>query len=99
MVNATANYRETDLDLIFGGSYSTYDGDHFGEVIWARQFAENASIRDQYYFGNGKKTDFSVFAKATYTLNSKIDIFGDLQLRNVGYKTTGFTSDLDHYVD
>ena len=41
-----------------------------------------------------KKTDFSVFAKATYTLNSKIDIFGDLQLRNVGYKTSGITSDL-----
>ena len=94
VINATANYIESDLDLTFGGSYSTYDGDHFGEVIWARQFAENASIRDQYYFGNGKKTDFSLFAKATYTLNSKIDVYGDLQFRNVGYKTTGITSDL-----
>ncbi len=94
VINATANYRNSNLDLIFGGSYSTYDGDHFGEVIWARQFAKNASIRDQYYFGNGQKTDFSVFAKATYTLNSKIDIFGDLQLRNIGYKTSGLTSDL-----
>ena len=94
VINATANYRDSNLDLIFGGSYSTYDGDHFGEVIWARQFAKNASIRDQYYFGNGQKTDFSVFAKATYTLNSKIDIFGDLQLRNIGYKTSGLTSDL-----
>ena len=27
-------------------------------------------------------------------MNSKIDIFGDLQFRNVGYKTTGLTSDL-----
>ena len=94
VVNATVNYRDSELDLTFGGSYSNYDGDHFGEVIWAKQFAENTSIRDQYYFGNGKKTDFSVFAKATYTLNSKVDIFGDLQLRNVGYKTSGLTSDL-----
>ena len=94
VINATANYSEPDLDLIFGGSYSTYDGDHFGEVIWARQFASNTSIRDRYYFGNGKKTDFSVFAKATHTLNSKIDVFYDLQLRNVGYKTSGITSDL-----
>ena len=39
VINATANYRDSNLDLIFGGSYSTYDGDHFGEVIWARQFA------------------------------------------------------------
>ena len=94
VVNAAVNYEAATLDLILGGSYSTYDGDHYGEIIWARQFSENASIRDQYYFGNGRKTDFSVFAKATYTLTSKIDIFGDLQFRNVGYKTTGLTSDL-----
>ena len=96
VVNAAVNYEAAALDLILGGSYSTYDGDHYGEIIWARQFSENASIRDQYYFGNGRKTDFSVFAKATYTLTSKIDIFGDLQFRNVGYKTTGLTSDLVH---
>ena len=96
VINATANYKKLDLDLVFGGSYSNYDGDHFGEVIWARQFASESSIRDQYYFGNGKKTDFSAFAKATYTLNSKIDVYGDLQLRNVGYKTSGLTSDLEN---
>ena len=96
VINATANYKESDLNLIVGGSYSNYDGDHFGEVIWARQFASETSIRDQYYFGNGKKTDFSAFAKATYTLNSKIDVYGDLQLRNVGYKTSGLTSDLEN---
>ena len=96
VINATANYKESDLNFIVGGSYSNYDGDHFGEVIWARQFASETSIRDQYYFGNGKKTDFSAFAKATYTLNSKIDVYGDLQLRNVGYKTSGITSDLEN---
>jgi len=94
VVNATAHYRDSEIDLTFGGSYSTYDGDHFGEVIWAKQFTDNASIRDRYYFGNGKKTDLSAFVKTTYSLNSKIDIFGDLQLRSVGYKTTGITSDL-----
>ena len=94
VINATVNYSESDLDLVFGGSYSNYDGDHFGEVIWARQFASETSIRDRYYFGNGKKTDFSAFAKATYALNSEIDVYGDLQLRNVGYKTSGLTSDL-----
>ena len=96
VINATANYKESDVDLVFGGSYSDYDGDHFGEVIWASQFASNASLGNRYYFGNGKKTDFSVFAKATYTLNSKIDVYGDLQLRNVGYKTSGLTSDLEN---
>jgi iron complex outermembrane receptor protein len=53
--NASANYKKNNLNMTFSGSFSTYSGDHFGEVIWARQFGENASIRDRYYQGNGKK--------------------------------------------
>ena len=64
VINATANYKESDVDLVFGGSYSDYDGDHFGEVIWASQFASNASLGNRYYFGNGKKTDFSALCKS-----------------------------------
>ena len=91
VVNANANYKNNELDLTFGGSYSSYDGDHFGEVIWA-EFASNSNIRDRYYEGNGKKKDGSVFAKATYRVNDKISLYGDLQFRFVSYKTTGLTS-------
>ena len=92
--NASTNYQSSKLNMTFSSSYSTYSGDHFGEVIWARQFGENYSIRDQYYKGNGRKKDFSIFLKASYFLNKKLEFYGDLQLRNVGYKTKGFTSDL-----
>lgn len=92
--NASANYQSSKLNMTFSSSYSTYSGDHFGEVVWARQFGKNSSIRDRYYDGNGKKTDFSVFTKASYFFNKKIEFYGDLQLRNVGYKTKGYTSDL-----
>jgi len=92
--NASTNYQSSKLNMTFSSSYSTYSGDHFGEVIWARQYGENYSIRDQYYKGNGRKKDFSIFLKASYFLNKKLEFYGDLQLRNVGYKTKGFTSDL-----
>ncbi|MDZ7612366.1 MAG: TonB-dependent receptor plug domain-containing protein [Flavobacteriaceae bacterium] len=36
VMNALANYSKSNLDLVFGSSYSLYDGDHFGEVIWAQ---------------------------------------------------------------
>ena len=94
VLNASTNYQSSKLNMTFSSSYSTYSGDHFGEVIWARQFGENSSIRDQYYKGNGRKKDFSIFLKASYFLNKKLEFYGDLQLRNVGYKTKGFTSDL-----
>ena len=98
VLNASVNYQSTDLNMTFSSLYSTYSGDHFGEVIWARQFGKNASIRDRYYEGNGRKTDFSIFTKASYLLNEKTELYGDLQLRNVGYKTIGLTSDLVNMV-
>ncbi len=99
VVNANANYKDDNLNLIFGGSYSHYDGDHFGEVIWA-EFASQTEIRDRYYDGNSKKNDLSIFSKANYRLNEKVSLYGDLQVRNVTYKTTGTTSDIiDFEVD
>ncbi|GAK92596.1 thiamin-regulated outer membrane receptor Omr1 [Nonlabens ulvanivorans] len=91
--NASANYKNRNLDMIFGTSISHYDGDHYGEVIWAR-FASQSNIRDRYYDGNGKKNDFSLFSKATYKLNDRVQLYGDLQVRNVNYSTSGITSDL-----
>ena len=93
VINASANYKNNDLDMIFGGSLSHYDGDHFGEVIWA-EFASQSDIRDRYYDGNSLKNDLSVFTKANYKLNDRISLYADLQVRNVSYKTYGTTSDL-----
>ena len=93
VLNASLNYNYENLNLILSGSYSNYIGDHFGEVIWARNFDDNYSIRDRYYEGNGKKNDLSFFTKVSYRLKD-ILIYGDLQLRKINYKTSGITSDL-----
>ena len=94
VLNASTNYNSSKLNLMFNTSYSTYSGDHFGEVIWARNFSKSSSIRDRYYDGNGKKTDFSLFAKGSLILNNAFEFYADFQLRNINYKTTGYTSDL-----
>lgn len=91
--NASANYKTSTLDMIFGTSISHYNGDHFGEVIWAK-FASQSDIRDRYYEGNAKKNDFSVFSKANFKLNERVQLYGDLQLRNVNYETSGIASNL-----
>ena len=99
VINANANYKDDNLNLLFGGSLSHYDGAHFGEIIWAR-YASQTEIRDRYYDGNSLKNDISGFAKANYRLSEKFSLYGDLQLRNVTYKTFGNTSDLvDFEVD
>ena len=92
VANFNVNYKNDKLDIITGISYSNYTGDHFGEVIWAQQFASNANIRDRYYFSDAKKIDFSIFSKTTYQINEKFNAYLDLQGRFVNYETKGLTS-------
>ena len=93
VLNASVNYKDDNLNLSSGVFYSSYHGEHFGEIIWS-QYASNSQIRDRYYEGDGDKYDFSAFAKATYQLNNKLSLFGDLQFRSVNYDTSGISSDL-----
>ncbi|WP_054852111.1 TonB-dependent receptor domain-containing protein [Olleya sp. ITB9] len=97
VLNANVNYTDDKLNLSSGLFYSSYHGDHFGEVIWS-QYASNSQIRDHYYDSDGDKYDFSTFAKANYQLNSKLSLFADLQFRSVNYDTSGINSDLELFV-
>ncbi|SDR82459.1 iron complex outermembrane recepter protein [Formosa sp. Hel1_31_208] len=96
VINASANYKNNNLDLIFGTSISHYNGDHFGEVIWA-EFASQSDIRERYYEGNAKKNDVSVFSKANFRLNERVKLYGDIQVRHVNYETSGIASNLANF--
>ncbi|AIZ40665.1 TonB-dependent receptor [Cellulophaga baltica] len=84
----SANYRKEKVDLILGGGWNKYEGDHFGEVIWAR-YASTSNIRDRYYDDNSTKSDFNIFSKINYKLDDQWSLFGDLQYRTVGYQANG----------
>ena len=96
--NSSLNFIKNKIDLTISSSYSSYVGDHFGEVIWARTFSSNGKIRDRYYEGLGEKKDLSFFTKLLYSINEKIEFYSDLQYRNVKYNTSGTTSDLVNMV-
>lgn len=93
VINANAVYKNNQLEITSGAFYSTYKGDHFGKVIWAR-FASDSEIRDRYYFSDATKDEFTVFSKATFRINNKWQLFADLQGRFINYETGGITSDL-----
>ena len=94
VVNFNTNYKTDKLNFISGVSYSDYTADHYGEVIWGSDLAADVNIRDRYYFSDAKKTDLSVFAKATFDITDKLIGYVDVQGRFVGYQTKGITSDI-----
>ncbi|WP_372975850.1 TonB-dependent receptor, partial [Muriicola sp.] len=76
------------VKFILGGGYNWYEGDHFGEVIWAR-LAPSADLRDRYYDDTSRKTDLNLYAKANYQWTDRWSFYGDLQVRSVNYQADG----------
>ena len=89
----SANYKVDKLDVILGGGWNRYEGDHFGKVIWAR-YASTSELGDHYYDDFSTKNDGNVFAKVNYQLFEKLSVYGDLQYRNVQYKANGWDTGL-----
>ncbi len=92
-ITFSTQYVFPKLDLTLGGSYNTYDGNHFGEVIWT-QFAFNTQPNYEWYRGKGVKKDFALYAKAIYELYEELYLYGDLQYRNIDYSIEGIDDDL-----
>ncbi|WP_237685946.1 TonB-dependent receptor [Flagellimonas profundi] len=84
----SATYNSDNLELILGGGYNEYKGDHFGEIIWA-EYAGNSEIRDRYYDDTSTKTDFNMYTKANFKLTDQWSLFGDVQYRGVTYQANG----------
>jgi len=81
------------LAFAVGGGYNSYFGRHFGRVMWA-QYASNSEIDHQYYYQTANKNDGNIYFKTNYKPVSNLNIFVDLQVRNVDHRFLGFVDSL-----
>lgn len=95
---AVANLRwEKDVwEVHAGGGWNIYLGDHYGKIVWASLPAA-VSPGQEYYRGDGRKTDGNIFVKTSTKLGAGLTAFGDLQYRLVNYYTQGRDNDLRPY--
>ncbi|MCW0484465.1 TonB-dependent receptor [Gaoshiqia sediminis] len=87
------NYEQDKSAFTFGGGYNVYDGDHFGQVIWAQYMGENEKDHE-WYRGTGLKKDFNLFGKYNYQLTEALSLYADLQYRHINYDIDGIDDDL-----
>ena len=88
------NYDPTKkLNINLGGGINNYEGDHFGEVIWA-QFASSSFPRENYYESSSQKLDANIYLKTNYIVNDKLSVMADLQVRRIIYTAKGTDNDL-----
>ncbi|MGB4969880.1 MAG: TonB-dependent receptor [Saprospiraceae bacterium] len=79
--------------LIPGISYSSYNGDHFGDVSWV-DLANYSFKKNKYYENTGIKNEFSFSIKSKHQISSKLNLNFDFQTRFVDYKIHGILDNL-----
>lgn len=88
------NYTKNNWDATLGGGWNRYDGDHFGEVIWAEVSPVPHEYR--YYYNNGDKRDFNIYAKANHSFTESVSGYLDLQYRTISYAAKGLENKGDY---
>lgn len=83
------NYKDEKVTATIGGGFNRYDGDHFGKVLWVKNYIGEIDASHEYYRNNGSKNDGNIYLKAEYKPAKKINIYADLQYRHIDYKIDG----------
>ncbi len=81
-------YRDNRTQATFGGGYTRYNGNHFGELIWASKGLPEPTQR--WYDLDALKTDLNIYLKEQTRFADNWYYFYDLQFRNVPYHIDGF---------
>jgi len=76
-----------------GGAINYYDGNHYGEIIWAR-IAVLFDKNYRWYESKAGKTDVNLYARMDYQASEKLNLYGDLQYRRIYYHIDGIDNDL-----
>ncbi|MDE3143318.1 MAG: TonB-dependent receptor [Bacteroidota bacterium] len=81
-------YKNKNDELSIGGGWTRYEGQHFGNVVWAQ--TDPSITNAPYYFYPALKTDNNIYVKWQHKLNNQFQTYVDVQYRNVYHRMTGF---------
>jgi iron complex outermembrane recepter protein len=84
------NYKNNKTDVLIGGAANRYLGLHYGEVVWTQNYIPGPN---RYYDNYGNKDDVNFYAKISQDVDSKLNLFADLQYRMVFYDATSVNFD------
>lgn len=93
--SVTANYRRGRVDATAGATVSCFDGDHFGQIKWVRNYVGPIDPLQQYYNNTGRKWDSNIYARANVELSRPLSAFADMQYRIIDYRIEGITDNYD----
>ncbi len=92
------NYGDKNLKWTVGGAANSYQGDHYGQVAWVRNYIGSLNPLQKYYDNTGRKSDANIYTRADYGWNNGLSAFVDLQYRYIHYKIDGASDTYDYNI-
>jgi iron complex outermembrane recepter protein len=92
-ITYSLDYKNNKINAVLGGGWNHYLGNHFGDIIWAKIVTFNGD-KYRWYQGTGDKKDLNTFIKVSYSLATRLNLYADLQLRNIYYSIGGYDDNL-----
>ena len=86
----SVNYKNSRLNATIGGAFNHYSGDHFGKVLWVKNYIGNLDADHRYYNNKGTKSDGNIYLKADYNIIDRLNAYIDLQYRHIDYTIDGY---------
>ena len=83
------NYSDERLRATLGGAANRYWGEHFGRVLWVKNYLGDLNPNADYYNNRARKDDANVYARGEYALRSNLTAYADLQYRHIRYTMRG----------
>lgn len=94
---ASVNYHDNRLRATLGGAANHYIGDHFGRVLWVKNYIGALDPNTNYYRNEANKTDANVYLRAEYLLGKGITAYADAQYRYIRYRIEGTNDKYNSY--
>ena len=84
---SSLQYKSNTTQFTLGGGWNRYEGNHYGDVIWAEK---GLTLPGRWYDLDADKNDLTIYFKQQTKIGSLVSVFYDLQYRNVKYDLYGF---------
>ena len=83
------DYNKDRWAASIGGGANHYTNDHFGQVLWVKNYIGTLAPDHEYYRNTGKKTEANIYAKANYQIVGGLHAYADMQYRYIKYTIDG----------
>lgn len=90
-INISLNQKIGKFDLIYGGSWNRYNGDHYGIINWAEY---GIPLNYKWYSNTGDKDYYNAFVKTDFELNQHFNFYAEIQYRHINHDIKGIHDDL-----